>query len=326
MKSVIGRAAPPGVLLALLVAAGAHADTLEAYQNGVLKPSVPINTLWVVLCAILVLFMQAGFALLETGFSRTKNAGTVVAKILVNLSIAAIAYWAVGFAFAFGVGDIIGSDGFFLREFGDPLEAFPVMGLSDATIESKWLFQFAFCAVSLATAPSGYIEMWPAPLIGIVAGLIVVAGVITIDKKLDDPVGALSAHGLAGIWGTLACGFFTSPRLAQYNAFGDPAGGLWYSGSFNQLGYQALGIVVVFAFVFALSFGTFWLIKKTIGLRVSEDEEDAGLDIVEHGMYGYPEQFIPESEIGAGSTGPAAPAFARSPARVGVLAVEEVPA
>ena len=66
-------------------------------------------------------------------------------------------------------------------------------------------------------------------------------------------------------------------------------------------------MVIAFAFVFALSFATFCVIKKTIGLRVTEEEEDAGLDIVEHGMYGYPEQFIPQPEIGAGSTGPAAP-------------------
>jgi Amt family ammonium transporter len=154
------------------------------------------------------------------------------------------------------------------------------------------------------TAPSGYVETWAAIPIGLVAGVIVVVGVLAIDRILDDPVGALSAHGLAGIWGTLACGFFTSPRLAQYNAFGDPDGGLFYSGEFTQLGYQALGVVVAFSFVFAASFGTFWLIKKIYGLRVSEEQEDAGLDISEHGMYGYPEQFIPQEEYGFGSPSP----------------------
>ena len=74
--------------------------------------------------------------------------------------------------------------------------------------------------------PSGYVEIWAAPIIGAVAGVIVVLGVYAIDKLIDDPVGALSAHGLAGIWGTLSCGIFTAPRLAQYNAFGDPEGGL----------------------------------------------------------------------------------------------------
>jgi Amt family ammonium transporter len=160
------------------------------------------------------------------------------------------------------------------------------------------------------TAPSGYVEAWTAPIIGGIGGLLVVFAIIAIDKRLDDPVGALSAHGLAGIWGTLACGFFSNPDLAAYNAFGDPNGGLIYSGSFTQLGDQALGVVVVFGFVFLSSFATFWLIKKTIGLRVTDEQEDAGLDIVEHGMYGYPEQFIPAPEIGAGSVGPAAPAYA----------------
>ena len=128
----------------------ASADTLEAANNGALADSVAINSIWVMVAALLVIFMQAGFAFLEIGFSRAKNAGTVVAKILTNFSIAGLMYWACGFAFAFGIGEIIGHDGFFLRGYGDPQTAFPVMGLSDATIETKWMFQFSFCAVSLA--------------------------------------------------------------------------------------------------------------------------------------------------------------------------------
>ena len=157
-------------LAALAVPAVAAADTLEAYNNGAVVSNTLINTMWVLVAAVLVLFMQAGFAMLEIGFSRAKNAGAGVAKILTNLSIAAICYWAVGFALAFGVDDsvygLFGTDGFLLRGYsevapsadlaelgvvqGDPRAAFPVMGLSDATIEAKWLFQFAFCAVSLA--------------------------------------------------------------------------------------------------------------------------------------------------------------------------------
>jgi Amt family ammonium transporter len=145
-----------------------------------------------------------------------------------------------------------------------------------------------------------------APIIGLIAGIIVPLGVYAIDRYIDDPVGALTAHGLCGVWGTLACGIFTSPRLAEYNAFGD--GGLLYTGSFGQLGTQALGVVTVFAFVFVLSFATFWAIKKTYGLRVTAEEEEAGLDISEHGMYGYPEQFIPAPElVGYGAT-PSIPA------------------
>ena len=81
------------------------------------------------------------------------------------------------------------------------------------------------------TAPSGYVENWAAPIIGIVGGLIVVPAIMLIDRKVDDPVGVLSAHGIAGIWGTLACGLFTAPRLAQYAGIGNPDGGLVYSGT-----------------------------------------------------------------------------------------------
>src|SRR3712207_7819990 len=102
---------------------------------------------------------------------------------------------------------------------------------------------------------------------GFVGGVIVVLGVIAIDKKIDDPIGATSAHGLAGIWGTIACGFFTAPRLAEYNAFGNPEGGLLYGGGFDQLIAQTVGVLIAFTFVFAMSYGTFYAIKKTMGLR-----------------------------------------------------------
>ena len=80
------------LLLLLALPAVASADSLEAVGNEVLGDTVPINTMWVLIAAVLVLFMQAGFALLEIGFSRGKNVGTGIAKILVNLSIAAMAY------------------------------------------------------------------------------------------------------------------------------------------------------------------------------------------------------------------------------------------
>jgi Amt family ammonium transporter len=450
-------------LLALPGAALADGSTQKLWESGKLPMETGINSVWVLVAGILVMFMQAGFAFLEIGFSRGKNAGTVIAKILVNFSIAAICFWAVGFAFAFGNGnEIIGTSGFFLAG-ADVSKDFALINLADGsiTVETLWFFQFVFCAVSLAivwgttlervkfgvyviyaivfsaliypigahwifgggwlatqfsvqdfagstvvhligatgafavllllgprrgkygadgkpraipghnmplfglgvlilwlgwfgfnpgsgltaldgrfpeiamvtnlaaaagviaavalmyiktkridigmagngaiaglvaiTAPSGYVELWAAPIIGAVAGVIVVYGVLAIDKKIDDPVGALSAHGLAGIWGTLACGLFTAPRLAEKNGVGE--GGLFYTGSLHQLWGQFVGVVSAFVFVFVFSFITFYLIKKTIGLRVSAEEEDAGLDISEHGMYGYPEQFIPAPEL-----------------------------
>jgi ammonium transporter, Amt family len=431
-----------------------------------------LDVTWVVVATVLVMFMQAGFALLEIGFSRGKNVGHGVVKILANFSIATIAWWAIGFGIAFGgAGWLMGDDGFFFS-FGEDISTGLVAGTVGGSTAAFMLFQFMFCAVSLAivwgttlermkfsayviyaivfaaliyplgahwifgggflseigngvqdfagstvvhlvgatgalaallllgprlgkyggdgrprviaghsmplvglgvlilwlgwfgfnagstlgvgsdrfaevalvtqlgaaggviaaslvtwiktkaldvgmagngaiaglvaiTAPSGYVEFWAAPIIGAVGGVIVVYGVLLIDKKLDDPVGALSAHGLAGIWGTLACGLFTSPRLAEFNGIGDP--GLIYSGSLDQLGVQAVGVAAAFAMVFTLSYITFSAIKATIGIRVSAEEEEAGLDIAAHGMYGYPEQFIPRSELGSAVGTPAAP-------------------
>src|SRR5919109_3906458 len=114
-RRALGAALPLGLLALLALPGIASADTLQAYDNKVLGDTVPIDTLWVVIAGVLVLFMQAGFAMLEIGFSRAKNAGTGIAKILTNFSIAAIAYWAVGFALAFGgAGAIAGTHGFFL--------------------------------------------------------------------------------------------------------------------------------------------------------------------------------------------------------------------
>jgi ammonium transporter, Amt family len=479
MKRRLMIAAPVAAIASMLVP-GAAAFGAEA--PAILEtPEASINAMWVIVAACLVMFMQAGFLLLEVGFSRAKNAGAGVAKVLVNFSIASLCYWACGFALAFGgLGEIAGTHGFFL-DVGSSVEeagaSIPFVETYSISPAAFMFFQFVFCAVSLAivwgatlerikfsayiiyaiifsavlypvlshwifgggwlqvnigmqdfagstvvhligatgafaallllgprigkytkdgkaraipghsmplvglgvlilwlgwfgfnpgstlgaiggrfaevvvvtnlaaaagvvaavavmylktktidigmagngaiaglvaiTAPSGYVEYWAAPIIGAIGGAIVVFGVLAIEKVIDDPVGALSAHGLAGIWGTLSCGIFTSPRLAEFNEVGDP--GLWYSGSFSQLGAQALGVAVAFACVFTVSYGIFFLIKKTIGLRVTAEEEDAGLDISEHGMYGYPEQFIPQPEystgaqLGGTSTAPAAP-------------------
>ncbi len=465
-----------GVSLVALLAS--LAGPTSAFAQG--GPSIEqltseVNVTWVIVGTVLVFFMQAGFAFLEIGFSRGKNVGAGIAKILVNLSIISIAWWAVGFAVAFGGGGWLAGDTGFLFQFGRDVAGEAASGET----ASFFIFQFMFAAVSLAivwgttlerikfaayipfavvfgaiiypliahwgfggglfaeigsgvqdfagssvvhltgataalaavlllgprkgkygpdgkpraipghnmplfglgvlilwlgwfgfngastlgtadnrfaevvavtnlgaaagvigalivsrlvlksfdvgmigngaiaglvaiTAPSGYIEFWAAPLIGLVGGGLVVLGVLFFDRRgLDDPVGALSAHGLAGIWGTLACGLFTSPRLAEYVGVGKE--GLFYGGGLEQLGVQALAVVLTFTVVLALSLATFAAIKATVGLRVDEESEDAGLDITEHGMYGYPEQFIPAAELagyGARPIAAAAPSTA----------------
>jgi len=430
-----------------------------------------LNMTWVAVAAALVFLMQAGFMFLEIGFSRQKNAGTGVAKILVNLAICTIAWWAIGYGVAEGGGnDFFGTSGFFYHfdqsiageaangetamlmlyglafcavslaivwgttleriKFGAyviyaivfgaviyPLVAHavwgggllgdiggkPVMdfagssvvhltgavaafaallllgprkGKYDASGKPRvipghsmplvglgviilWIGWFGFnggstfgtenvlfgevmlntqlaaaagvIGASLAvylksrtldvgmagngaiaglvgiTAPSGFVEFWAAPIIGFVAGLLVVFAVLAIDRLLDDPVGALSAHGLAGIWGTLSVGIFGSARLVSEGA----APGLWYSvfgdasfsASLGQFAVQGLAVLFTFIVVFAISIATFAFIKGTIGLRVDDEEEEAGLDISSHGMYGYPEQFIPQPEYSTGLPG-----------------------
>jgi Amt family ammonium transporter len=470
MRSTRLTRAVPLALLALMILpsmAFAQEEALNV-NEAVPKAIDELNTTWILVGTVLVFFMQAGFAFLEIGFSRGKNAGMGIAKILVNFSLASIAWWAVGFAIAFGGTGWLAGDSGFLFQVGRDVAGEAASGATAAF----FIFQFMFAAVSLAivwgttlermkfsayvpfalifagliypliahwgfggglfaeigsgvqdfagssvvhltgataalaalillgprkgkygpngearaipghsmplfglgvlilwlgwfgfngastlgtadnrfaeviavtnlgaaggvigallmtrimqktldvgmigngaiaglvaiTAPSGYVEFWAAPIIGFIGGLIVVAGVLMFERlRLDDPVGALSAHGLAGIWGTLACGLFTSPRLAEYVGIGKE--GLLYGGGLEQLGVQAAAVVLTFVSVFVLSFATFAIIKATIGLRVTEEDEEAGLDIAEHGMYGYPEQFIPTPELeGYGATSPA---------------------
>jgi Amt family ammonium transporter len=440
--------------------------------DSVAEKASELDMVWVAVACVLVFLMQAGFMFLEIGFSRQKNVGTGVAKILINFAIVTIAWWAIGYGLAEGGGNkIFGDTGFFFhfdQTIGAGEEAFNVAG-GDAML---MLYGLAFCAVSLAivwgttlerikfgayviyaivfgaliypliahavwgggllsdiggkpvmdfagssvvhltgavgalaallllgprigkydadgnpraipghsmplvglgviilwigwfgfnggstfetsasffgevmlntqlaaaagvigaslavwmksrtldvgmagngaiaglvgiTAPSGFVEYWAAPIIGFIAGLIVVYAVLAIDRLLDDPVGALSAHGLAGIWGTLAVGIFASPRLIVegagpgiwYGIFGDESLGT----ALGQLGVQGLAVAFTFVVVFAISIATFAAIKATIGLRVPAEEEDAGLDISSHGMYGYPEMFIPQPEYSTG--------------------------
>lgn len=494
MRKKMGIAVALTAFAALVLPGAASAETVA---ETVATKASELDMVWVAVACVLVFLMQAGFMFLEIGFSRQKNVGTGVAKILVNFAIVTVAWWALGYGVAEGGGnDFFGTSGFFFhfnQVIGQGEEAFNVTG-SDTML---MLYGLAFCAVSLAivwgttlerikfgayviyaivfgaviypliahavwgggllsdiggkpvmdfagssvvhltgavgalaallllgprigkydangkpraipghsmplvglgviilwigwfgfnggstfetagsffgevmlntqlaaaagvigaslavwlksrtldvgmagngaiaglvgiTAPSGFVEFWAAPIIGLVAGLIVVYAVLAIDKLLDDPVGALSAHGLAGIWGTLAVGIFASPRLIVEGA----GPGIWYgifgdaslSSAFGQLGVQGLAVAFTFVVVFAISIATFALIKATIGLRVSPEEEDAGIDISEHGMYGYPEVFIPQPEYSTGLEFGAGvpPAPAPAPATVSPMTTTE---
>jgi ammonium transporter, Amt family len=425
--------------------------------------AIGASTIWVVVAAVLVMFMQAGFALLEAGLTRMKNVGHIAAKNALVLALASLVYYLVGFGIAFGDGGngLFGGSGFVPSV--DQLLAVgaaPFSWFAAVPGAAGYLFEVVFCAVSLAivwgamaertrlwvyfafgvafvlvysvvshwiwspdgwlfglgmqdfagstvvhyqgalaglagalllgprlgkfnadgepnaipghnmayttlgvlilwfgwfgfnpgstlsvdfggigffayvalntniaaaagvvgavatswaivkkpdlsmmlngaiaglvaiTAACAFVAPWAAIVIGLGAGAIVVGGTLFVERLgIDDPIGAIAAHGMSGVWGTLALGFLTVPTLAE--KLGTGSGGLLYGGGFRQLGVQALGLAAVGVFTFGVSYGVLWAMKVTVGIRTEPDVETAGLDVSEHGMWGYPEFYIP---------------------------------
>lgn len=404
--------------------------------------SVPLllDTLWVLLAALLVIFMQVGFALLEAGSSPLKHAGHIASKQLISFATASLVFWAVGYAVAFGSGnEWFGTSGWFLSlpkvKGALPIEVlylfqlsfaavslaiawggfaeraklvvyllfgalytaivYPVVGhwiwgggwlsklgaqdfagstvvhlqggiaaliatlllkprigkygpdgqpktmqghnpvlitvgtliiwlgwfgfnagstlgtkdgffsyvalttnlAAAAGVLSAWLAVYAMtkkadipaiangalAALVAITASCAFVEPWAAVVIGAVAGAMTVWTAVAIEKMgIDDPIGAFSVHGLAGIWGTLSTGFFAAPQLVKYAGVGRP--GLFYGGGWTQLGVQALSVLVAAVYVAVVSFVLLWVMDKLLGLRVSKEEEIKGLDWSEHGI------------------------------------------
>jgi ammonium transporter, Amt family len=426
--------------------------------------AIAASTIWVVLAAVLVMFMQAGFAFLEAGLTRMKNVGHIAAKNVLIFALASITYYLVGYGIAFGDGGngFVGGSGFVPS--ADTLLAIgtaPFSWFGSIPAGAGYLFQVVFAGVSLAivwgamaertklwvyfafgvvftlvysvvshwiwhpdgwlfargmqdfagstvvhyqgalaalagalllgprigkygadgkpraipghnmafttlgvlilwfgwfgfnpgstlgivsgdrlayfayvalttnvaaaagalggvlvawivikkpdlsmmlngavaalvaiTAACGFVAPWAAIVIGSVAGAVAVVGVLWVERiGIDDPIGAVAVHGMAGVWGTLATGLFAVPALAGNLATGE--GGFVYTGSLDQVGVQALGLLAVGVFTFTVSFGSLWLMKRTFGIRVEPEVETAGLDVSEHGMWGYPELYVP---------------------------------
>jgi Amt family ammonium transporter len=425
--------------------------------------TIATSTVWVIIAAVLVMFMQAGFAFLEAGLTRMKNVGHIAAKNVLIFALASLVYFIVGFGIAFGDGGngIVGGSGF-MPSIDDLMTVgqSPFSWFGEIPAAAGYLFEVVFCAVSLAivwgamaertklwvyfafgvvftlvysvvshwiwspdgwlfskgmqdfagstvvhyqgalaalagalllgprigkfgadgkpnaipghnmafttlgviilwfgwfgfnpgstlsvdfggvgffayvalntnlaaaagvlgavltswivikkpdlsmmlngavaalvaiTAACAFVAPWAAMVIGLVAGVIVVLGVLVVERaRIDDPIGAISAHGMAGVWGTLSLGFLALPGQAKSLATG--SGGLFYGGGFHQLGVQVVGLLTVGVFTFAMSFGALWLMKVTVGIRTEPEDETAGLDVSEHGMWGYPEFYIP---------------------------------
>ena len=419
------------------------------------------NTLWTCLAAFLVFFMQAGFAMVEAGFTRAKNACNIIMKNLMDFSIGSITFWLVGFGLMFGVsasGWVGTSD--FLYDAGDnsfnwaflifqtvfcataativsgamaertkfssylictvfitmivypifgswawgglfngggwlegkgfldfagstvvhsiggwaalagaivlgarigkykgkeiraiPGHNIPLAGLGVFILWLGWFGfnpgsttavgggSFAFIAVTTnISAAAGSIgamliswiffkkpdpsfalngalaglvaitagcDIIPVPyaaLTGLLAGFLVVFSCVFFDRiHVDDPVGAISVHGVCGAWGTLAVGLFGAEV------------GLFSGGGAGQLGIQALGVASAFLWAFPLCFVMFTIIRLTVGLRASEEDEIEGLDLTEHGIYAYPPAFVNGVQA-AGGSGLGATAATHTPA------------
>lgn len=437
-----------------------------------------VNVLWTCVAAFLVFFMQAGFAMVECGFTRAKNACNIMMKNLMDFSVGSLAFWMIGFGLMFGVSNgFIGKSGFFFDAGADDaivggafgwaflifqtvfaataativsgamaertrfvgyllysvaitVIVYPVFGSwawnglvgvdgSSGWLEQKgfldfagstvvhsiggwaalagaivlgprlgkykngkpvpipghnlplaalgvfilWLGWFGFnpgsttavgggdlARISVTTnlaaaagAVSAMLTAWivfkkpdtsfalngalaglvaitagcdvmsaaTAALTGLVGGILVVFSVVFFDKiKVDDPVGAISVHGVCGAWGTLAIGLIA------------PEHGLLFGKGAGQLITQAIGVGAAFAWAFPVSLAIFFVIKKTVGLRVGAQEELEGLDIHEHGMLAYPPGWVADLQAGSPySPSPAGALPGLAPAPAGSLAM-----
>jgi ammonium transporter, Amt family len=140
--------------------------------------------------------------------------------------------------------------------------------------EATMTFNGALAGLVAITAGCANVSPISSIIIGLIAGVVVVLSVLFFEKtmKIDDPVGAISVHGVCGALGTILAGVFDVKGF-----------------SFGVVGVQVLGVVVAFAWAFSMAFGLFKIIEKTVGLRVKPEEELEGLDVGEHGLECYPE-------------------------------------
>ncbi|NDY42488.1 ammonium transporter [Dissulfurirhabdus thermomarina] len=413
-------------------------------------PGKAVDFVWVLLCGFLVMFMQAGFACVESGFCRSKNVTNLLAKNLMDFVVGSLAYWAVGYGVMMGADrlGLFGTSGFFLAGDGYDVDTYlgffwqmvfaataativsgavaerlkfqaylgyaaavclviypvyghwawgggwltklpfgvgfadfagsgvvhavgGVVGLAGAMVLGPrfgkydkngrpraipghsltlaalgtfilWFGWFGFnpgstfsahhlriaviavnttlaaSAASLVamlvvlartgkfdvgmslngalaglvaiTAPCAWVNATSAVIIGAVAGALVVAGVLFLeDRGVDDPVGAVSVHGLNGLWGLVAVGLFADGTYGLYSTEAPFVRGLFFGGGADQLVAQLIGVLALVAWAFSTGWIAFKVLDALIGIRVSPREEIQGLDIIEHGTPAYPE-------------------------------------
>ena len=145
----------------------------------------------------------------------------------------------------------------------------------------------ALAGLVAITAPCAFVSPLSSAIIGLAAGIVVVLSVLALDRaKVDDPVGAVSVHGVCGALGTLALGLFAQEGYAPPDTTGN---GLLFGGGAKLLLAQAAGVGAVFLWCVVTGVLLFGILKVTVGIRVSPEEEIAGLDVGEHGISAYPD-------------------------------------
>jgi Amt family ammonium transporter len=226
-------------------------------------------------------------------FNKDGSANNIEGHSQVFTTLSVLLLW-VGW-FGFNAGSTLGVAGGFFGYVGLNTNLGAAAGTVAAMIISwivlgkadvPMMLNGALAGLVAITASCGFVAPWAAVVIGFIAGILVFYSMRFFEKRgIDDPIAALSVHGTAGVWGTLSNGFFATKALA---AVGKP--GLFYGGGFHQLFVQAIGVVACGLFAFAVSYIILIAMKAIMnGLRVSEEEEIIGLDMSEHGSYGYPE-------------------------------------
>lgn len=233
-------------------------------------------------------------------FNKDGSANNIAGHNQVYTALAVLILW-VGW-FGFNAGSTVSIDGAFFGFVALNTNLAAGAGAVAATFIS-WvvlgkpdiptMLNGALAGLVAITASCAFVDAWASVVIGFIAGIITFYSAQFLEsRQIDDPIFAVSVHGIPGIWGTLSTGFFATKELATV---GKP--GLFYGGGFEQLGVQFMGVAVSGIYAFVVSFVILWVMKKVMGgIRVSEEEEIMGLDISEHGSYGYPEQMAKQQD------------------------------
>lgn len=241
----------------------------------------------------------AGILILGPRFGKYGKDGSIRPIPGHNLSIATIGAFVLWLGwFGFNPGSTMAADPTAISHVLMTTNTAAVFATMSATITS-WIFlgkpdlgmTINGCLAGLVaiTAPCAFVSLGSSAIIGLIAGVIVVLSVVMFDRlRIDDPVGALSVHLVNGVFGTLAVGLF-----AQDGITGVATGnGLFYGGGLKLLGSQWVAVLSVGGFVFLSSLLVWMALKKTMGIRVTLQEEIEGLDIGEHGNMAYPEFLV----------------------------------